>query len=159
MLARSLRKSYENRSERASRSSRATVRFRQSLFSSIRASKWVLWPLLGALGALLGALGALLAALGALLGALGALLGRSWPLLGPSWVLLGRSWAALGTTCKKHQKIDAKDDRFGPPKASQNDSKIDPQIDQKSMQSTMRKKTRYRTNIGPSQDAKVIENQ
>ena len=74
VLARSLRKSYENRSERASRTSRATVRFRQSLFSSIRASKWVLWPLSGDSR---GALGALLAALGALLAALGALLGRS----------------------------------------------------------------------------------
>ena len=53
----------------------------------------------------------LLAALGLLLAALGRswlLSGRSWPLLGRSWAALGRSWGDLGTTCKTHQKIDAR---------------------------------------------------
>ena len=107
-LARTLRKSIQNPSERASRASRATDRFRNALFSSLRASKWsprasrsalrgVLgpsWALLGrswgALGTLLGALGALLDALGTLLGALGRLLGALGALLAASWVLLGR---------------------------------------------------------------------
>ena len=58
-------------------------------------------------------------------------LGRSWAgvsrswvalgsilaALGRSWAALGRSWAALGTTCENHSKIDAKNDRFGPPKS------------------------------------------
>ena len=95
------------------------------------------WPLLGAFWVPLGVFW--------------APFGASWVPLGGSWGALGRSWGGLGTTCKNHQKFDAKNDRFGHPKASQNDSKIDPQIDQKSMQKTMRKKNRYRTNIRPSQ--------
>ena len=100
------------------------------------------WALLGrswvALGPLFVALGPLLAALGPLLGALGR-----------SWAALGRSWSALGTTCKNHQKIDAKNDRFGPPKASQNDSKIGPKIDRKSMQKTKRKKHLFKIVLAP----------
>jgi len=87
------------------------------------------WPLLAALGSFLAALGSFLAALGRSWGAFGrswAPLGRSWAALGRSWAALGRSWAALGTTCKNHQKIDAKNDRFGPPKASQKPPKMTP---------------------------------
>ena len=106
---------------------------------------------LGPLGSLFAALRALLAALGCLLGALWPLLGLSWPPLGRSWALLGgswealgRSWGDLGATCKNHQKIDAKNDRFGVPKASQNGTKIGPQTDKKSMQKTKRKKNEIR---------------
>ena len=81
---------------------------------------------------------------------------RSWGALGRSWAPLGRSWAALRTTCPNHPKIDSKSDRFGPAKACQNDPQIDTQIHQKSIQKTMRKKNRYRTNIRPPQDAKVL---
>ena len=105
------------------------------------------------------------AALGRSFAALGSLLGRSWPLfrrsqaaLGPSWPLLGRSWGALGrswvalgrpsaalrTACKNHPKIDAKNDRFGLPKALQNGSKIAPKSVQKTMQKTMRKNIEMR---------------
>ena len=65
-----------------------------------------------ALGSLLVAFGRSCAALGPLLAALGRLLAALGPLL-----------AALGTTFENHPKIDAKNDRFGPPKASQNDTK------------------------------------
>ena len=67
-LARTLRKSIQNPSERASRASRATDRFRNALFSSLRASKWS--PI--------------------------APRSASRGLLGPSWTLLGRPWDALG---------------------------------------------------------------
>ena len=93
------------------------------------------------------------------LGVLLATLGRSWAALGRSWVALGRSWAALGTTPKNHQKIDAKNDRFGPPKASQNDPKIGPKNDQKSMPKTKRKKNRNKTKITPSETQKSLKNQ
>jgi len=106
-LARTLRKSIENPSERASRASRATDRFRNALFSSLRASKWspgasrsalrgVLgpsWALLGrswaALGPLLGGLRALWGALGAFLRRLGMLLRRSWDAPGDPRSVLG----------------------------------------------------------------------
>ena len=91
------------------------------------------------------------APLGAFLAALGALLGRSWPLLGCSWALLGRpglllgrswvafgpllgglgrSWGDLGTTCKNHQKNDAKNDRFWLPKGRPKGAKIGPKTNQ-----------------------------
>ena len=92
------------------------------------------WPLLGRFWPLLGRSGALLGRSWALLGRSWGALGRSWAALGRSWAALGRSWGALGTTCKNQQKIDAKNDRFGLPKASQNDPKIDQKNDQKSMQ-------------------------
>ena len=77
MLARTVRKSTVNRSERASRTSRATDRFRKPLFSSSGASKWSPRSSRGVpLGVLLG--------------------GRSCALFGRSWALLGRSWSALG---------------------------------------------------------------
>ena len=120
------------------------------------------WRVLGSsgrqlrsLGALLAALGTLLAALGTLLAALGTLLGRSWDTLGTLLVALGCSWgtlgrslaplgrsrAALGTTRKNQSKIDAKNDRFGRPKALQNDAKIEPKSDPKSINKTKRKRT------------------
>ena len=102
------------------------------------------WPLLGCFGLLMGRSWVSL-------GRSWALVGRSWPLLGRSWPLLaalGRSWAALGTTCKNHARIDAQNDRLGPPKAFQNDPQIDPRIDPKSIQKTMRKKNLCRTTIG-----------
>ena len=89
------------------------------------------------------------------------LIDRFWPLLGhfwlsfaPSWAAFGRSWPLLdgpgaththtfrrpnrhtyshGRTIKNNQKIDAKNDRFRPPKASQDDPKIETKNDQKSM--------------------------
>ena len=99
-LPRTIRKSTENRSASASRTSRATDRLRKPLFSSSEASKWCpegslgrLWALLsgswGALGRSCGALGRSWSALGPLLG----VLGRAWDALG---ALLGRSWGALG---------------------------------------------------------------
>ena len=101
-----------------------------------------------------------------LLGLSWPLLGRSWPLLGSSWAALGRSWEALGellaalgrswgdlgTTCKNHEKNDAKNDRFGLPKAPPNGTKIAPKSDQKSMQKTKRKKNRNKIVLGPSWD-------
>ena len=90
-----LRKSTENRSERASRPSRATDRFRKALFSTFKpqsAPRDVSWRSGAALGVLLGALGALLACFGVVLGALGLLCGA----LEGSGGALGRSWHALG---------------------------------------------------------------
>ena len=89
-LARTLRKSTKNRSERASRPSRATDRSRNALFSTLQASKWsprALWSVLR------GVLGPSLALLGRSWGALG----RSWGALGRSWGALEASWDALGT--------------------------------------------------------------
>ena len=76
--------------------------------------------LLGAFWVLLGAFWVLLGCFLVLLSTLGALLGCSWALLGRSFGILGRSWGALGTTSKKHTKKDPENDRFGPPKRSQN---------------------------------------
>ena len=87
-----------------------------------------------------------------------SLFGRCWPLLGRSWLLLGRSWvalgrslaplgrsrAALGTTRKNQSKNDAQNDRFGRPKALQNDAKIEPKSDPTSITKTMRKRTDLR---------------
>ena len=73
-LARTTRKSIVNRSERASRPSRATDRLRKSLWDPLGHS----WAALR-----------LKRGSWALLDALGALLGRSW-------ALLGRSWGAAG---------------------------------------------------------------
>ena len=99
-LARTMRKSTENRSERAYRPSRATDRLRKLFFSSSEASKWCPEGSLGRLWALLsgpwGALGRSWRALGRSWGALGALLGRSWALLERSWTLLGALGALLG---------------------------------------------------------------
>ena len=67
-LARTLRKSIKNISERAFRANHATDRSRNALFSSLRASKWS--PM--------------------------APRSASRGLLGPSWTLLGRPWDALG---------------------------------------------------------------
>ena len=46
--------------------------------------------------------------------------------LGPLLAALGRSWDDLGTTCKNHQKIDTKNDRFWLPKGVPNGTQIDP---------------------------------
>ena len=97
-----------------------------------------------------------------------SLFGRSWPLLGRSWLLLGRSWVALGrslaplgrsradlgTTRKSQSKIDVKNDRFGCPKALQNDSKIEPKSDQTSIKKTKRKKNRTKTHMRSSNPQK-----
>merc|ERR1712005_92660 len=69
------------------------------------------------------------------------------------------AYGLLEFQSKNHPKIDAQNDRFGPPKASQNDSKIDPKIDQKSMQKTKRKKSRTKANIEPSKTKKPYKNQ
>ena len=82
----------------------------------------------------------LLAALGTLLAALGALLGRSWALFGPSWPLSGRSW----NDTQKLINIDAKNYRFGRPKALQNDAKIEPKSDPKYITKTKRTRTELR---------------
>ena len=55
-------------------------------------------------------------------------------------------------------KIDAKNDRFGLPKASQNDPKIDPKNDKKSMPKTKRKKNQHKTKITPSEVQKTLKN-
>jgi len=52
-----------------------------------------------------------------------------------------------------------KNDRFGPPKGSENDFQIDPKINQKSVQKTIRTKSRYRTNIKPPKTQKYQTNQ
>ena len=55
-------------------------------------------------------------------------------------------------------KIDSQNDGFGPPKASQNDPKIESKSDQKSMQKTKRKKNRHKTKITPSEVQKSLKN-
>ena len=78
----------------------ATDRFRQTLFSSLQASKQPPEALRSGLGDSRGGSGVLLDALRALLAALEVLLGRSWDALGTflerSWVALSRSWPSLG---------------------------------------------------------------
>ena len=114
-FARTMRKSTKNRSERASRPSRATDRLRKPLFSRSEASKRCPEGSLGRLWAFLsgswGALGRSLGALGALLGAFGGLLeasgtgctkdcARFWAPLGPKsriLTILGRFWYDSGT--------------------------------------------------------------
>ena len=92
--------------------------------------------LLGHFLPLLGLSWPLLGAFWMPLGVFWAPLGASWVPLGGSWGALGRPWGGLGATCKNHPKINAKIDRFGLPKASQNGTKIGPKSDQKSMQKT-----------------------
>ena len=102
---------------------------------------------MAALGYFLSALGRSGAPLGHFLAALGGswdALGCSWVALGRSLAPLGRSRAALGTTRKNQSKIDAKNDRFGRPKAFQNDAKIKPKSDPKSINKTKRKRTELR---------------
>ena len=101
-LARTLEKSMKKCSEDASPPSRATLRVRNTIFSSFVVSKLSSRSPRGGLRGLLerlwGPLGRSWAAHGALLGALG----RSWGALGRSLValgaLFGRSWALLGTS-------------------------------------------------------------
>ena len=118
-LARTKRKSIENRSEHTSRANYATDRLRNALFPSLEASEWsprapqsvlrgvlgLSWALLarswGALERSLGALRRSWGALGTLLGAFGALLGGSWDLLGAPGAPLGD----LGSTLKP-PKVD-----------------------------------------------------
>ena len=98
-LARTTRKSTENRSERASRPSRVTDRLRRTLFSSFKAAKWYPEGCLGRLRTLWrgswGALGRSWGALGRSWGALRTLWGRPSTAVGRSWEALGRSWALL----------------------------------------------------------------
>ena len=112
-VARTLRKSDENRSEDASQTRRPTDRLRKALLFKLEAAKWLpkvfnaalggpLGPTLALLGDSWGAAGDSWGALGALWGSLGPLLGRSWSahgaLLGTlerSWALLGAPWAIL----------------------------------------------------------------
>ena len=126
---------------------------------------------LGRSGPLLGHFWPLLGRSWPLLGCSWAALGRSWPLLGRSWACVHvrvcvcgpcvhvrvcvcvRSWPLLRRHAKFIQKSMpkmTKNDRFGLPKALQNDPKIDQKNDQKSMQKTKRKKTRNKTKITPS---------
>ena len=55
-------------------------------------------------------------------------------------------------------KIDAKNDRFGLPKASQNDLKIGPKNYKKSMQKKKRKKNQHKTKMAPAETQKVLKN-
>ena len=75
-------------------------------------------------GALLATLGLLWAAFGRswpLLGRYRAALGLSWAPPGRSCAAHGCSWAALGATRKNPLNFDAKNDRFGHPKAPQDE--------------------------------------
>ena len=107
----------------------------------------------------------------AILGCSWPLLGASWGLLGTSWRPLGASWAPLGgllgplgrlleplgalleplrTTCKNHVKIDAKNDRFGPPNGRQKGSQSGPKSDQKSIKNQCKKRTEKNTSARSS---------
>ena len=107
-FARKREKSLQNRPEGASGASRSTRRPLNTLFSSLRASKWSPRGPRGALGDLLGRppgpSWALLGRPGVALGRSGALLGPSWALLegvgddlGPHKALLGRLWLLPGS--------------------------------------------------------------
>ena len=122
-----------------------------------------------------------------LLGCFWPLLGRFWPTFAPSWAAFGRSWPLLGgpgaththtfrrpnthtythgTTFKNHQKIDAKNDRFGPPKASQKPPKMTPKSDQKTIKNRCSKSMPKMTDLDsqkppkmtPKSDQKTIKN-
>ena len=94
-----------------------------------------------------------------LLGASWGLLEVSWGSLGASWGSLGASWAPLGhllghlggllgplgLTFKNHQKIDAQNDRFGPPKASQKPPKMTPKSHQKAIKNHCKKRMEKNT--------------
>jgi hypothetical protein len=107
----------------------------------------------------------------AILGCSWPLLGASWGLLGTSWRPLGASWAPLGgllgplgrlleplgalleplrTTCKNHVKIDAKNDRFGPPNGRQKGSQSGPKSDQKSIKNQCKKRSEKNTSARSS---------
>ena len=88
-----------------------------------------------------------------------ATFGRSGAAFGRSWAALGRSWAALGTTFKNHQKIDAKNYRFGPPKASQKPPKMTPKSDQKTIKNRCSKSMPKMMDLDPkaSQNDPQIE--
>ena len=88
-IARTLRKSSENRLERASRASHAAEGSRRTLFLSFRAQRWPTRSLWGVLG---GSLGLLWDPFGRQLGPLGALLGVLWLPLGLSLAAWTRSW-------------------------------------------------------------------
>ena len=98
-FARTMRTPTENRSERASRPSRATDRVRKARFSSLQASKWSPRAPWSALGGLLGRFwdphGRSWTDVGSLLGALGTLSGRFWAALGLLLRAPERSWALL----------------------------------------------------------------
>ena len=95
-----------------------------------------------------------------LLGASWGLLEVSWGSLGASWGSLGASWAPLGhllghlggllglfrLTYKNHLlKIDAQNDRFGPPKASQKPPKMTPKSYQKAIKNHCKKRMEKNT--------------
>ena len=107
----------------------------------------------------------------AILGCSWPLLGASWGLLGTSWRPLGASWAPLGgllgplgrlleplgalleplrTTCKNNVKINAKNDRFGPPNGRQKGSQSGPKSDQKSIKNQCKKRTEKNTSARSS---------
>ena len=90
-LARTLRKTIKNLSERSSRASYATDRSRNALFSSLGASKW--------------SPRAPRSALRGVLGPSWTLLGRSWDPLGRSWGALGPSWGALGALLARSSSL------------------------------------------------------
>ena len=98
-----------------------------------------------------------------LLGASWGLLEASWGSLGASWGSLGASWAPLGhllghlggllgplsLTFKNHLKIDAQNDRCGPPKASQKRPKMTSKSNQKTIKNHCKKRMEQKT---PLQD-------
>ena len=93
-----------------------------------------------------------------------AALGRSWGPLGASWAPLGGLLGPLGrlleplralleplrTTCKNHVKIDAKNDRFGPPNGRQKGSQSGPKSDQKSIKNQCKKRSEKNTSARSS---------
>ena len=88
-FARTLRKSPENRLERASRASHDTEGSRKTMLTGFSTPRWCPRSLLGALG---GSRGLLWDPLGRQLGPLGALLGALWQPLGLSLASWARSW-------------------------------------------------------------------
>ena len=122
------------------------------------------------------------------------LIDRFWPLLGhfwlsfaPSWAAFGRSWPlldgpgaththtfrrpkrhtyGLGTTCKNQPKIDAKNDRFGPPNPPQKPPKMTPKSNQKTIKNRCSKSMAKMTDLDlpkppkmtPKSDQKATKN-
>ena len=122
------------------------------------------------------------------------LIGRFWPLLGhfwlsfaPSWAAFGRSWPLLdgpgaththtfrrpkrhtyshGRTIKNNQKIDAKNDRFRPPKSPQKPPKMTPKSNQKTIKNRCSKSMAKMTDLDlpkppkmtPKSDQKATKN-
>ena len=122
-----------------------------------------------------------------LIGRLWALLGHFWLRFAPSWAAFGRSWPlldgpgaththtfrrpkrhtyGLGTTCKNQPKIDAKNDRFGPPNPPQKPPKMTPKSNQKTIKNRCSKSMAKMTDLDlpkppkmtPKSDPKATKN-